>query len=193
MSTFTQGCFLPRFVKLCLVVLEKNIFKFLRFIYTFSLLYLPFEKGVLLHMNKHPLHPILMMRCAKFGWDCPMVLRKKISTFVNVFSLWRCPSFKKIIISGKELLNFDLYLAIMAIEQWEVFSVSHLHLHGASVYDARLQGPLTQTSVAERLAMERSLPVFSIYVCRSLDSNIQPSACEANALTDCATSAVILE
>ena len=55
------------------------------------------------------------------------------------------------------------------------------------------EGPLTQTSVAERLAMERSLPVFSIYVCRSLDSNIQPSACEANALTDCATSAVILE
>ena len=99
-----------------------------------------------------------------------MILKRKISTFVNVFSLWRCPSFKKIIISGKELLNFDLYLALMAIEQWEVFSVPHLH--GASVYDAHLQGRVTQTPVAERLAVERSLPFFSIYVCRCLDSNI---------------------
>ena len=36
-------------------------------------------------------------------------------------------------------------------------------------------GPMTLTSVAERLAVNMSLPVFT---------NNQPSACETNALTD---------
>ena len=39
--------------------------------------------------------------------------------------------------------------------------------------------------------MELSLSVFTTYVCRGWDSNTQPSACEVNALTHCATVAVI--
>ena len=39
--------------------------------------------------------------------------------------------------------NFDLCSALMAIEQWGFFSVPHLLLHGASVCNGRLRGPLT--------------------------------------------------
>ena len=51
-------------------------------------------------------------------------------------------------------------------------------------------GPVTPTPIAERLAVHLSLPVFTTYVCRGLDSNTQPSACEANVLTHCAVAAV---
>ena len=43
------------------------------------------------------------------------------------------------------------------------------------------------TTVAERLEKELTLPVFTTYVCCDRDSNIQPSAIEANALIDCTT------
>ena len=51
--------------------------------------------------------------------------------------------------------------------------------HGASVYNGHLRGPVTFTPIAERLAVELSLPVFTTYVCRGWDSNNQPSACGA--------------
>ena len=41
--------------------------------------------------------------------------------------------------------NFDLCLALMAIEQWGFFSVPHLLWQGASVYNGRLRGPVTNT------------------------------------------------
>ena len=47
-------------------------------------------------------------------------------------------------------VNFDLCLALMAIEQWGFFSVPHLLWHGAFVYDGHLQGPVTLTAIAER-------------------------------------------
>ena len=51
---------------------------------------------------------------------------------------------------------------------------------------------MTLTPSAERLEVELSIPVFTTHVCRGLDSNTQLSACEANALTDCATAVVCL-
>ena len=48
---------------------------------------------------------------------------------------------------------------------------------------------VTITPVAVRLAGELSLPVFTTQVCRGWDSNTQPSTCEVNAITDCATAA----
>ena len=47
---------------------------------------------------------------------------------------------------------------------------------------------MTFTPNANRLAVEISLPVLTT-VCRGWDSNIQPYACGANALTHCVTSA----
>ena len=85
-----------------------------------------------------------------------------------------------------------LYLcwALMAIEQWVFFSVPHLLWHRASVYNGHLQRPRTLTPIAERLAVELSLPVFTTKVCRNRDSNTQPSTCRANTLTHCATATV---
>ena len=90
--------------------------------------------------------------------------------------------------------NFDLSLAVMAIEQWGFFRVSHLLWHGASVYNynGHLRGPLTLTLIAERSAVGLSILFIRTWVCGGWDSNIQPYACEANALTYCATAAVKL-
>ena len=56
--------------------------------------------------------------------------------------------------------NFDLCSALMAIEKWEFFNVQHPLRHGPTVYNGHLWGPVTLTPVAERLAVELSLPVF---------------------------------
>ena len=55
------------------------------------------------------------------------------------------------------------------------------------VYNGHLWGPVTLTSIAERLAVELSI-LFTTYYCRGWDSNTQPSG--ANALTHFATAAV---
>ena len=47
----------------------------------------------------------------------------------------------------------------------------------AFVYTGHLRGPVTLTPIAERLAVELSLPVSTTRVCRGWDSNTQPSAC----------------
>ena len=57
----------------------------------------------------------------------------------------------------------------------------------ASIYHCHLRGTMTLIPVAELLALELSLPGFTTYVCRALDS--KPSACDVNALTDCAATA----
>ena len=44
--------------------------------------------------------------------------------------------------------NFDLCSALMDIEQWEFFCVSHLLWHGKSVYNGNLRGHVTLTSFA---------------------------------------------
>ena len=85
---------------------------------------------------------------------------------------------------------FDLCLTLMDIEQWGFLSVSHLLWHEASVYNGHLLEPVALTPIAEHLTVELSLPVFTTYVCRGWDSYNQPSTCEENALTDCATAAV---
>ena len=75
-------------------------------------------------------------------------------------------------------------------DQLGFFSVPNLLLHGASVFNCgHLQGPVTLSTVAERLAVELSLPIFTISVYNGCDSNFQPSACEANAITDYGTAA----
>ena len=49
--------------------------------------------------------------------------------------------------------------------------------------DGHLRGPETLTPVAERFALELSLPVLTTQVCSGCDSNTQPSAFGAIALT----------
>ena len=64
--------------------------------------------------------------------------------------------------------NFDMCSALMAIEQWGFLSVPHLLCHRASVYNGHLREPATITPVAERLAVEHSLPVLTTYEIRTL-------------------------
>ena len=44
---------------------------------------------------------------------------------------------------------------------------------GASVYNGHLRGPMPLTPVANRLAVELSLPVFTTSVCRGWNSDTQ--------------------
>ena len=63
--------------------------------------------------------------------------------------------------------NFDLCSALMVIEHSGFLSAPHLLWHG---YNGHLQGPVTLTPIAERLAVELSLPVFRL---RSVTAGIR--------------------
>ena len=62
---------------------------------------------------------------------------------------------------GVYAANFDLCSALMAIEQCGFFNMPHLLRHGVSIYNSHLREPVTLTSIAERLAVELSLPVVT--------------------------------
>ena len=66
---------------------------------------------------------------------------------------------------GWRTTSFDLYSALMAIEQWGFFNVPHLLWHKPSLYHGHLWGPVTITFVAERLALELSRPVLTTLLC----------------------------
>ena len=113
--------------------------------------------------------------------------------------------------------NFDLRSALSS-EQWGFWSVLHLLWHGDPIikvisedpaaviwpkycrYGAKhyiiinqsIRGPVTLTPVVERLAGELPLPVFTTSVYRGWDLNTQTSACGENALTNCASAAVLM-
>ena len=62
--------------------------------------------------------------------------------------------------------NFDLNLALMAIEQWHSFGVSRILWHESSVYMVISNESWPQhLAVVERLVAELSLPVLSGYIC----------------------------
>ena len=67
-----------------------------------------------------------------------------------------------------------------------VFRMPHLLWHGTTCFNGHLWGTVTLKPVAECLAVELSLLVFTILICRGRDSITQPSACDANTLIDCA-------
>ena len=69
-------------------------------------------------------------------------------------------------------VNFDLCSTLMVIEQWRFFSVLHLLWHGTYVYNSHLRGPVTHTPIAERLAVDMSLPVKRL---RSVAARIRTS------------------
>ena len=68
--------------------------------------------------------------------------------------------------------NFDLVCsALMTIKQWGFFNVPHLLWHGPAPYNGHLRGTVTLSPLAERWAVELSLPVFTTQVCRDWGSN----------------------
>ena len=63
-------------------------------------------------------------------------------------------------------VNVDLCSAFLVIEQWGFLYATHLLWHEPTLFNCHLRGPVTHTPVAERLAVELSLPVFKTQVCR---------------------------
>ena len=61
---------------------------------------------------------------------------------------------------------FYLSSALMAIDQWGFFHVPHLLWHGPT-----LMIVISEDPVAERLAVELSLPVYTTWVSRDWESN----------------------
>ena len=61
---------------------------------------------------------------------------------------------------GLQILTY-IFSALVAIEHWGIFNVPHLLWHGASVYNDHLRWSVTLTPIAERLAEELSVPVFT--------------------------------
>ena len=84
------------------------------------------------------------------------------------------------------LKSFTCWRVLGTHGHWAVmnFIVPHQLWHGASVYNGHLRGLLTLTLIAEQFSMDLSLPVFMTIFRRGWDSNTQPSACEANSLTN---------
>ena len=91
---------------------------------------------------------ILFVVCLLFCWGFIIPLENFSLIWTRYHYQWRAA-------------NFDLCSALMAIEQWGFFSVPHLLWHGTSVYNRYLQRPVKLTPIAERLAVELSLPVFT--------------------------------
>ena len=67
---FTQGCFVPRLVKIGPVVLEEKIFLISSMYFHYFVIISPWKRaGPFVWTNLNPLHP--RMLCAKFGWNWP--------------------------------------------------------------------------------------------------------------------------
>ena len=89
-----------------------------------------------------------------YSFVCLFVCLGFIVTIENFSLIWRRHHYQW------RAAQFDLCSALMAIEQSGFFSVPHLLWHWASVYNGQLRGPVTLTPIAERFAVEMSLPVF---------------------------------
>ena len=50
---------------------------------------------------------------------------------------------------------------LIVIVQWGFFTVPHLLWQRSNIYNGHLRGPVTPTTITERLAMELSLPVLT--------------------------------
>ena len=74
---------------------------------------------------------------------------------------------------------------------WPLSSKDERHTYFNTGYLFTWSSPWTHdtTSVAKHLAVECQYVVFTTSVCRGKHSTMQPSACEANALTDWTTAA----
>ena len=114
---------------------------------------------------------------------------------------WNCTSHLQIFHSSGEVIITGEGFQILTYDRhpWPLSNEGSLACHTycdaseASVYNGHFRGPVTLTPIAECSALELSLPVFTTVtkVCSCWDSNTQPPAGDANALTHCATAVVI--
>ena len=96
----------------------------------------------------------LLYTCIKAHvcYICLLIWFEFIVPLGNFSLILRCHHYRR------RAANYDLYLALMTIELWGLFSVPHLLWHRASVYNGHLRGRATMTPVAERLAFRTLTP-----------------------------------
>ena len=75
---------------------------------------------------------------------------------------------RHVTIIDEGLQYFYLCSALMTIEKRGFVSVSDLLSHGTSFEFGNLRGPVIVTYVAQCLAVDLSVPVFTTWVCRGL-------------------------
>ena len=88
------------------------------------------------------------MKTTKKGWKMEQSTDVVFVTLVGIPIIWRPHRYRW------RAANFDIFSALMAIEQGGFFSVPHLQWHGTSVYRVHFEGTW-HTPIAER-----SLPVL---------------------------------
>ena len=92
----------------------------------------------------------------------------------------------------RHLYNEGLQILTYAQHKW-TFSSSltcHTYCYTGHPFIMVISENSRHRLIAERLAVELSLPILTTKVCRGLNSNTQPSAIGTNTLTHCATAAV---
>ena len=119
----------------------------------------------------------------------------KRENIFGFFLFWGFSFRSRIFHSYGDVTGEGLQMLTYARHSWPLSSEGYLACrnllwHGASVIIVISEDPW-QTHIAERLAVELSLPAFYDLGC-GFDSDIKPFACGSNALTSCATAVVIL-
>ena len=123
--------------------------------------------AVLLKGPKHQALQSFKGKDALSRWENLSLRGRKQSTTLFLFSL-RLSSHSSISTHMEtsplrwRASNSDLVCsALMALEQWGFFSMPHLLWHGTFVCNDHLREPVTLTPIAEHLAVELSLPIFT--------------------------------
>ena len=78
--------------------------------------------------------------------------------------------------SSFKMKGFVCKLILGTIGQWGFFSLSHLLLYGASVYNGHLLKTITPTRITVHLSAELSLALSANYASPGSDSTTQPYA-----------------
>ena len=85
-------------------------------------------------------------------------------------------SYGDVTITDEGLKIFTYARHLWPLSSERSLACQNLLWHGASVYDGNLQGPVTLTTIAERLAVELSLPVFTTFVASGIRTSNLPLA-----------------
>ena len=124
----------------------------------------------------------------RFVFRCFFVCSGFLLLLENFSRIWRCYN------NRWSATHLDLFSTLVAIEQWELLSVSLLLDTWQNAYNGHLVGPVILTPIVYRFAVivELPQPVLSTKTSWSWDSNTQHSTYGASALTDCVTAMFIL-
>ena len=128
-----------------------------------------------------------------------IIIQLRISCLIKRIVVYHCRyhmmiCFCRAVFVDVTIIGEGLQILTYARQLWPLSSEGSLEFYTfcdtGHTFIIHFRGPVTLIPIAERFTVELSLPVLTTLVCRGWDSNNQPSACGANALTHCATATV---